>query len=74
MELCTPIVIMLLAIIGLSLYNLYYILISNKHKDNIINEFEKCDSCTNGFDGANGNGYQPCGCGDNQEITPPLED
>lgn len=23
---------------------------------------EPCNSCKNGFDGKNGNGYQPCGC------------
>lgn len=23
---------------------------------------EKCQSCQNGYDGRNGNGYQPCGC------------
>jgi hypothetical protein len=22
----------------------------------------KCESCINGYNGANGNGYQPCGC------------
>ena len=22
----------------------------------------KCNSCINGFDGKNGNGYQPCSC------------
>ena len=22
----------------------------------------KCNSCKNGYDGKNGNGYQPCGC------------
>ncbi len=22
----------------------------------------KCNSCRNGYDGTNGNGYQPCGC------------
>lgn len=21
-----------------------------------------CNSCTKGYDGTNGNGYQPCGC------------
>lgn len=24
---------------------------------------EVCDSCKRGFDGTNGNGYQPCSCG-----------
>ena len=24
---------------------------------------KKCRSCVKGFDGTNGNGYQPCGCG-----------
>jgi len=23
---------------------------------------EECRSCKNGFNGKNGNGYQPCGC------------
>lgn len=23
---------------------------------------ELCNSCKNGYDGTNGNGYQPCGC------------
>lgn len=23
----------------------------------------KCNSCTKGYNGRNGNGYQPCGCG-----------
>ena len=23
----------------------------------------KCESCRRGFDGRNGNGYSPCGCG-----------
>lgn len=22
----------------------------------------KCNSCTNGYNGKNGSGYQPCGC------------
>lgn len=28
----------------------------------------KCQSCKNGFNGTNGNGYQPCGC--EQSNTP----
>ena len=33
----------------------------------------KCDSCFNGRDGTNGNGYQPCGCNDDNQLnqTPP---
>lgn len=25
---------------------------------------ERCNSCKHGFDGTNGNGYQPCSCGE----------
>jgi len=41
-------------------------------KDNLYSE--KCNSCTNGFDGTNGNGYQPCGCNDGKPSNPPVAD
>jgi len=35
---------------------------------------EKCNSCENGFNGKNGNGYQPCGCDNIKVSTPPSID
>lgn len=45
-------------VIGLIVFTFVY-------KQNIIaieKVMEKCNSCENGFDRTNGNGYQPCGC------------
>lgn len=32
----------------------------------------KCNSCTIGYDGRNGNGYQPCNCRPKPPPGPPL--
>ena len=32
---------------------------------------QKCSSCINGYDGTNGNGYQPCGCNINKQPNKP---
>ena len=31
---------------------------------------QKCNSCFKGFDGRNGNGYQPCSCLKKPEFVP----
>jgi hypothetical protein len=33
----------------------------------------KCESCKKGYNGRNGNGYQPCGCKPIGEGTPPTD-
>lgn len=33
----------------------------------------KCNSCTNKFNGRDGNGYQPCACNVKTELPPPKE-
>ena len=34
----------------------------------------KCESCLKGYDGTNGNGYQPCSCEKCEELKPPKEE
>lgn len=34
----------------------------------------KCEGCTSGFDGTEGNGYQPCGCEGAAEANPPTSE
>lgn len=33
----------------------------------------KCNSCKNGYNGTNGNGYQPCDCKNKQDLPIGVE-
>lgn len=33
-------------------------------------KWPRCESCINGYDGTNGNGYQPCGCDPDKQLNP----
>lgn len=50
-------------LIGLSLGAIvFYNLRAKSYNQFVEQRKPKCNSCKHGFDGSNGNGYQPCNC------------